>query len=204
MLTQRGAECASLFNMSFLAKILYATGAIETRKFEIAEEELRKAEILAGENKDFILQVLTLRADLYYKMKDYSKSFGVFDQAISMNKEDITILNNYAYYLAEQNLKLKEAEDMARRVIEKENKNSTFLDTYAWVLYKRGKLKEAARILENIIGSGDKPSAEWYEHYGFILKKQKKCKDAILNWNIAMKLDSKKSYLNNEVENCIK
>lgn len=203
-LTRRGEECASLFNMSFLAKILYATGAIETKKYEIALEELRKAEILAGDNNEYLLQVLTLRADLYYKMKDYTKSFAVFDQAIGMNSEDLTILNNYAYYLAEQNLKLKEAEEMARRVIEKESTNNTFLDTYAWVLYKRGKLKEAARIMETIIGSGDKPSAEWYEHYGYILKKQDKCKDAVLNWNIAIKLDAGKNDLNNEIANCIK
>ncbi len=203
-LTRRGEECASLFNMSFLAKILYATGAIETKKFEVAVEELRKAEIIAGDNKEYLMQVLTLRADLYYKMKDYSKSFEVFDQAVNLNSNDLTVLNNYAYYLAEQNLRLKEAEDMAKRVIEIESRNNTFLDTYAWVLYKRGKLKEAGRIMEAIIGSGDKPSAEWYEHYGFILKKKKRCKEAVLNWNIALKLDSTKNHLNNEIENCLK
>ena len=48
-------------------------------------------------------------------------------------------MNNYAYYLAEQNMKLKEAEEMARKVIEKEKDNTTYLDTYGWVLYKRGK-----------------------------------------------------------------
>jgi predicted Zn-dependent protease len=203
-LTRKGEECASMFNMSFLAKILYATGAIETKKFEIAVEELRKAEILAGDNKEYLMQVLTLRADLYYKMKDYSRSFGIFEQAVKLNGDDLTILNNYAYYLAEQDLKLKEAEVMAKRVIEKESTNNTFLDTYAWVLYKRGKLKEAGRIMETIIGSGDKPSAEWYEHYGYILKKQNKCKEAVLNWNIALKLDSTKTHLNNEIESCIK
>jgi len=203
-LTSKGEECASMFNMSFLAKILYATGAIETKKFQIAVEELRKAEILAGDNKEYLMQVLTLRADLFYKMKDYSKSFEIFEQAISINKDDFTILNNYAYYLAEQNMNLKQAEEMARRVIENEKTNTTFLDTYAWVLYKRGKLKEAARIMENIICSGEKPDAEWYEHYGFILKKQKKCSEAVLNWNIALKLDTTKNHLSNEIENCIK
>jgi len=137
-------------------------------------------------------------------MKDYTKSFEIFEQAISINKDDLTVLNNYAYYLAEQNEKLKEAEEMAQRVIENENANTTFLDTYAWVLYKRGKLKEAARIMEKIIGSGEKPDAEWYEHYGFILKKQNKCREAILNWNIALKLDSAKRHLDIEIEKCIK
>jgi predicted Zn-dependent protease len=203
-LTIKGEECASLFNMSFLAKILYATGATETEKFSVALEELRKAEILAGDNKDYLIQVLTIRADVYYRMKDFNKSFEIFDQAIKFDKEDMTLLNNYAYYLAEQNMRLKDAEEMAKKVIEKEKGNTTFLDTYAWVLYKRGKLKDASKIMETILSSGEKDDAEWYEHYGFILMKQRKCEEAVLNWNIALKLDSTKTHLTREIDNCTK
>jgi len=119
-----------------------------------------------------------------------------------INSEDLTILNNYAYYLAEQNLRLKEAEDMIVKVIKVEKDNTTFLDTYAWVHYKRGKLKEAAKIMSEIIGSGQKPDAEWYEHYGYILRKQRKCDEAVLNWNISLKLDPEKKHLIKEIEAC--
>jgi Tfp pilus assembly protein PilF len=112
------------------------------------------------------------------------------------------VMNNYAYFLAEQNSKLKEAEEMAKKVVEKEKNNTTYLDTYAWVLYKRGKLNEAARIMENIIKGGNKPDAEWYEHYGYILKKQKKCSDAVKMWNISLSIDKSKSYLIEEIKNC--
>jgi Tfp pilus assembly protein PilF len=190
--------------MSFVAKILYANGALETGKYQIALEELRKAEILAGDNKDSRVQVLTMRADVYYRMKEYIKSFEIFDEALKYNKEDMTVINNYAYYLAEQNLRLKEAEEMARKVIEKEKGNTTYLDTYGWVLFKRGKLAEAAKVMESIISSGERPDAVWYEHYGFILKKQKKCNKAIENWNIALKLDSTKTNLIKEIEDCVK
>ena len=203
-LMNKGEECATRFNTSFLAKVLYAQGATENAKYQIALEELRKAEILAGDNKDSIVQVLTMKADVYYRMKDYTKAFETFDEAVKSNKDDLTLMNNYAYYLAEQNLKLKEAEEMARKVIEKESKNTTFLDTYAWVLFKRGKLKEAAKIMEGIISSGGKPDAEWYEHYGYILEKQKKCDKAIENWNIALKIDSTKTNLIKEISNCKK
>ena len=201
-LMNMGEECATLFNRSFLAKILYANGALENGKYSIALEELRKAEILAGDNRDSILQVLTMRADVYYRMKDYTKAFEIFEEAIKSNSEDLTVINNYAYYLAEQNMKLKEAEEMAKKVIEKEKGNTTYLDTYGWVLYKRGKLNEAAKVMEEIINSGEKPDAEWYEHYGFILKKQKKCTKAIENWSIAIRIDSTKTNLIKEIENC--
>jgi Tfp pilus assembly protein PilF len=200
----KGEECATKFNMSYFAKVLYANGALENGKYQLALDELKKAEILAGDNKDQILQIATMRADIYYRMKDYGKAFEYFDEAIKTDKDDLTVLNNYAYYLAEQNLRLKDAEVMAKKVIQMEGNNTTFLDTYAWVLYKRGKTKEAARIMENIISTGGKPDSEWYEHYGYILKRQRKCDKAIENWEIALKLDEKKTYLVKEIESCKK
>jgi Tfp pilus assembly protein PilF len=182
--------------------VLYANAAMEKRKYTIALDELKKAEILAGENKEFIVQVLTMRADVYYRMKDYLKAFETFKIAIKANNDDLTVINNYAYYLAEQNKNLKEAEEMAKRVIEKEKGNTTYLDTYGWVLYKRGKLKEAAKVMESVISKGEESDAVWYEHYGYILKKLKKCDEAIKNWNIALKIDSTKTELIKEIENC--
>jgi tetratricopeptide (TPR) repeat protein len=203
-LMTKGEECATRFNRSFLAKILYANGALESGKYDIALDELKKAEILAGDNKDSLVQVITMRADVYYRMKDYKKTFELFDEALKYNKDDLTVLNNYAYYLAEQDQKLKEAEQMAKKVIEIDGENNTFLDTYAWVLYKRGKLKEAAEVMEKIVGKEDRPNAEYYEHYGYILKKERNCDKAIENWNKALKLDSTKTNLLKEIENCKK
>jgi Tfp pilus assembly protein PilF len=143
-----------------------------------------------------------MKADVYYRMKDYPNAFETFRTAMKTDNEDLTVINNYAYYLAEQNTNLKEAEEMAKKVIEKEKRNTTFLDTYGWVLYKRGKLKEAAKVMESVISSGEKPDAVWYEHYGYILKKEKKCEEAIINWNISFKLDSTKTELLKEIQNC--
>jgi Tfp pilus assembly protein PilF len=171
-------------------------------KYSLALEELKKAEILAADNKDFLVQVLTMRADIYYRMKEYLKAFETFREALKTNNDDVTVINNYAYYLAEQNTNLKEAEEMAKRVIEKEKGNSTYLDTYAWVLYKRGKLQEAAKIMEAAISSGKNVDAVMYEHLGYILKKQKNCDEAIKNWNIAIKMDVTKTELLKEIENC--
>jgi tetratricopeptide (TPR) repeat protein len=198
----KGEECATKFNRSLPAKLLYANAALETGKYSIALDELKKAEILAAGTKDFIVQVLTMRADAYYRMKEYGKAFETFETALKTDSGDLTVINNYAYYLAEQNTNLKEAEVMAKKVIERDKGNTTFLDTYGWVLYKRGKLQEAAKVMESVIKSGETPDAVWYEHYGYILKKQRKCNEAVINWNIALKLDSTKSGLVKEIENC--
>ena len=198
----KGEECATKFNRSFLIKLLYATAANENKNYAIALEELRKANILAGDNKELLLQVLSLKADVFYRMNDYESAFKTFDEALNNNSEDLTVLNNYAYYLAERNLRLKDAEIMARKVIEIEKTNNTFLDTYAWVLYKRGKLKEAEKIMQFIINNGGTNDAEYYEHYGYILKKRKKCDQAVSSWNSALKLDNSKTQLLKEIESC--
>ena len=44
-LVKRGEECATRFNRSFPAKLLYANGALEMGKYTIALDELKKAEI---------------------------------------------------------------------------------------------------------------------------------------------------------------
>lgn len=196
-------ECATRFNRSILAKILYSQAAMENKDYNTALEELRKADILAGDSKDIRLQIITMRADINYRLKNYEEAFKNFDEALKIDENDLTVLNNYAYYLAEQNMRLKEAEIMAKTVIDKEKNNTTFLDTYAWVLYKRGKIREAARIMENIISRGE-DDAEWFEHYGFILQKLKKCSEAALYWEKAMMLDKNKEYLKAEIEKCRK
>jgi tetratricopeptide (TPR) repeat protein len=203
-LQKRGEECATRFNRSVLAKILYANGAMENKNFDVALEELHKADILAGDNKEMKLQVQTMRADIYYRMKNYTEAFNAYDEALKLNDNDLTVMNNYAYYLAEQNMNLKEAERMAKVVIEKEKDNNTFLDTYAWVLYKRGKARDAFKIMEKIINAGDTKDAEYFEHYGYILKKLGKCRDAVKSWETAITLDESKTNLKKEIENCVK
>ena len=81
-LEKRGAECALKFNRSFVAKMLYAAGATENKNYQVALEEIRKAEILAGNNEDMILQVLSTRADIYYKMGEFEKAFEIFEKAV--------------------------------------------------------------------------------------------------------------------------
>ncbi len=203
-LVEKGEQCATRFNRSFIVKMLYATGASETGDFDTGLDELRKAEILAGDNKELLIQVFTLRGDVYYKKKDYENAFKSFERALEINSDDLTVINNYAYYLTEQNMRLREAEKMARYVIDRDDKNTAFLDTYAWALYKNGKARKAEKIMEKVIGMGEEPSADWYEHYGYIMKKRGKCREAIKQWEYALELDSNNRDLIKEIENCRK
>ena len=198
----RGKECATRFNMSYPAKILYASGAMEKKLYEEALEELRKAKILAGNQNEMLIQVVSMEADIYYRKGEYDKSFVLFKEALEYNPDDVIILNNYAYYLAEQNKDIKEAEKMIKRVIEKEKDNNTFLDTYAWVLYKSGKTRDAIKVMEDIMARDNKPDPDWFEHYGYMMKSLRKCEVAINYWKRALELEPERIELINAIESC--
>jgi predicted Zn-dependent protease len=199
-----GKECSTKFNMSYVAKVLYASAAMEKKEYNIAIEELEKAKILAGNQDEMISQVLSMEADVYYRKKEFLKSFELYKTILKNNPEDIIILNNYAYFLAEQNQDLKEAERMIRIVVEKENVNGTYLDTYAWILYKRGKFKEAEKVMEDLMEKDKNEDSEWFEHYGYIMKALKKCDTAVDYWEKAYRLNGGKEYLKLEIEKCTK
>lgn len=201
-LEEKAEICSKLFNRSFLAKILYATAASENANYSIALDELRKAEILAGNDKELQLQVLSLKADIYYRMGDFENSFNTFEEALKNNPNDFSILNNYAYYLSERDLNLKYAKKMAKRVISQFPLNTTYLDTYGWVLYKMEKYRSAKNIFNKIGEIDNNPDSIYFEHLGFIYKGLSKCELAIISWEKALELGSSNNSLKEEIQKC--
>jgi tetratricopeptide (TPR) repeat protein len=189
-------------NRSLLGKVYYAVAAMELKKYDVADTELKKALILAGNNVELKVQVLTMMGDLKYRMKDYDNSYKYYEEAIALAPHDVLVLNNYAYFLAEGNQDLKKALKMAEEVMEKEGDNATYIDTYAWVLYKLGKHREAYRAMMKIFEKEENRDPELLEHMGYIMKALGKCFEAVNYWRSALEKDSTKSYLENEIDIC--
>ncbi len=189
-------------NRSILGKVYYAVGAMELKKYEIAEAELKKAMILAGNDNQIKLQILSMMGDLKYRMKDFQGAFKYLEEALSINPNDIVLLNNYAYFLAENGSELPKALKMIERVMEVEGTNPTYQDTYAWVLYKTGKNKEAYDIMKEIMKNSEKKDSEILEHMGYILKALSKCGEAVEFWRKALEADGSRQYLIREIELC--
>ena len=79
------------------------------------------------------------------------------------------MLNNYAYYLSEEDRELERALAMSSRAIELEQNNATFIDTYAWILYKLGRYDEARKSMRQALSLDTTGSAALPLHYGDIL-----------------------------------
>lgn len=111
----------------------------------------------------------------------------LYDNAIKIYPDNILLLNNYAYHLAERNKRLKEAEEMSRKTIDKEPANSSYLDTYGWVLFKLKDYKNAKTYIERAIKAGS--NATLFEHLGDINEAMGDIVIALKNWNESLKLE---------------
>lgn len=191
-------------NRSILGKVYYALAAMEIKEYEVADTELKKALILAGNNDQLKVQVLSMMGDLKYRMKDYETSWSYYEQALKISPDDPLLLNNYAYFLAEGDRDLKKALKMAERVMETDGDNPTYIDTYAWVLYKSGKYREALKEMQRIFDNQHERDPELLEHMGYIKKALGKCDEAVVYWKESLEKDSSKSYLMEEIELCEK
>jgi tetratricopeptide (TPR) repeat protein len=191
------------FNTAVLPRLLNAAACVEIAFYDEALEQLQKVRRLSNENEVLIIQILAIEADALYRKGLTEESFAKFKEALVLSPDDNTILNNYAYFLAEKGTRLNEAMKMIEQVMEKEPDNATFLDTYAWVLYKKGKYKKAEAAMLKIFDSGDSGEAVNYEHYGFILKSMNRCEEAVIAWHKAIELDDTKDELNEEIQKCI-
>lgn len=189
-------------NRSLLGKIYYAISAMELGEYEVADTELKKALILAGNNDEIRVQVLSMTGDLKYRTKDLDGAYDVYEEALSLSPDDPLLLNNYAYFLAEGNRDLKKALKMAEKVMETEGTNPTYMDTYAWVLYKMKKYREAHRVMNAVFEARGERDPELLEHMGYIKKALGDCDDAIVYWKESLEKDSSKKYLEEEILKC--
>jgi tetratricopeptide (TPR) repeat protein len=100
------------------------------------------------------------------------KAITEYESLLAKMPNNPDILNNLAYMLAEENVRLVEALEYAKRAYEARPNAASVLDTYSYLLYKNGRLSEAAEFLQSALQQyeQDRISApsEVYEHLGTI------------------------------------
>lgn len=127
-----------------------------------------------------------LLGDIYSSQKKLSNALNMFKKAVALDDDNITVLNNYAYLLSENNRELDHALSMSTKVVAKDGSNATFLDTLAWILYKLQRLDEAKKYMQQAISIGGTDMAVLYMHYGDILFAQGNAFVAKIYWKKAL------------------
>jgi tetratricopeptide (TPR) repeat protein len=181
------------------ASVYFSNGLLNQQisNYPAAIKSLNKA-IEFGESTAMEPEAWSALGDVYNSTKQFKQSDSAFEKALSLENDNATTLNNYAYYLSVRGQNLDKAETMSKKSLDLRKGETTFLDTYAWILFKQKKYEEAEKIMKPIATAAD-AGAEYLEHYGDILSMLKRTDEAKKYWKKAKENGSKSSALDNKM-----
>jgi tetratricopeptide (TPR) repeat protein len=133
------------------------------------------------------LNTISTLGIIYDNLNMDTECESLYEQAFKYYPDNILLLNNYAYHLAERGIKLKEAEQMSKKTIEKEPENASYLDTYGWICFKLKDYKNAEKYIKKAISFGS--NAVILEHLGDIYEAMEEIPKALKAWKQALELD---------------
>ena len=157
-----------------------------------ALEALRRgvSQINQQSNKDLVSDFYAIMGDILHDKKLDEEAYAAYDSCLQWKDDNYGCLNNYAYYLSEENRELAKAEQMSYRTVQAEPDNPTFLDTYAWILFKRKKYAEAMQYINMAVDNDTTKSAVITEHAGDIHAVNGDIEGAIKFWQQALEAGS--------------
>lgn len=140
-------------------------------------------------------------ADAYMSLEDFSNAELYYEKALAIDENNIYVLNNYSYILAEQGKDLDKALKMSEITLKGGNVKSYYLDTYAWILYKKGEYKEAKKYIQKALEHSDKSDdSVMLEHLGDIELKLGNREAALKAWQEALLIDPESKTLKEKLQ----
>ena len=172
---------------------------IEKREYEEAIKILDTGRKMSADKK-LTASFDTYIADIHHELGNKEKMYQSYDKVLKNDPENVYVLNNYAYFLSVDGIRLDEALKMSAITVEKEPKNVTYIDTYAWILYKLGRYKDAKRWMEKVFSYDKNAQGINFEHYGDILYKLGDTEKAVQNWKKAKKLGGTSEFIDQKIK----
>lgn len=108
-------------------------------------------EITQESNPEFVSDFYAIMGDILHTKGQAEEAYAAYDSCLQWKSDNISCLNNYAYYLSEENRNLTKAEEMSYRTVKAEPDNATYLDTYAWILYQQKRYTEAKVYIDQAV-----------------------------------------------------
>jgi tetratricopeptide (TPR) repeat protein len=158
---------------------------IQLKNYSDAISSLEYGATLVQNNKDLSIQFYSMLGDAYHYVDDFRRSDESYERALTLDPNNPTVLNNYAYHLSLRKVRLEDAEIMAAEANRLQPGISAYQDTLGWVLYQKGRYQEAADWIGKAVQSAEEASGTVLEHYGDVLFKLNQPEMALEYWEKA-------------------
>lgn len=139
-------------------------------------------------NPDLVSDFYALMGDILHDKGFAKEAYAAYDSCLQWKDDNLPCLNNYAYYLSEENKRLDDAAQMSYRTVQAEPDNTTYLDTYAWILFRQKKYSEAMQYIDMAIENDKDKSAVIIEHAGDIHAVNGDIEGALKYWREALEI----------------
>lgn len=179
--------------------ILYFLGSayLSVQNHQEAVKNLEEASTLPARSP-LKKSIYASLGDAYAGMEQWNQAFKNYEESLSIDPENAVVLNNYAYYLSQQQRNLSNAQEMVQRALEIHPENPSYLDTLGWIYYQQGAFEKAEQYIRKAIDTGE-AGAEVLEHMGDVMEKLDKLKEAESWWQKALDKDSTRSHLKDKI-----
>lgn len=168
------------------------------KDYEEAVYQLDEAKALAFDNPELLKNLLSLQGDAYNEMKSFRESDKAYENALKIDPNYATALNNYSYYLALRKTNLAKAKTLSQALLLKNPEVPTYMDTHGLVMFQLGEYENAEKVFAMAIKKGN-PSLSLLEHYGDVLSKLGNKAEALKYWNRALEMGSKSTQLSKKI-----
>jgi tetratricopeptide (TPR) repeat protein len=193
-------RCIELFPKASEYYFYLAIGYSQEENFEKALETYQEGlQNVPAENKELQSTFYGQIGDVCYQAGWPEQAYEAYEQALKLNDKNISVLNNYAYFLSLDDKDLKKAERMSAQCIKLEPDNATYLDTYAWIFFKQGNYTLAKFYIESALKKDNTKSSELVDHYGDILFMSGNQEEAVVQWKKALEMGKKSEILNRKI-----
>jgi tetratricopeptide (TPR) repeat protein len=187
-LVKHAQQAISQYPNQALFYFYQGVGHLQFKQHAEAVSALKNALGLTTDEKELRAEIYQNLGEAYQGLKKFAASEEAFETALSIVPDNIGLMNNYAYYLTLRKEKLDRAEEMAKKVVEKEPNQPSYLDTYAWVLFCKGKFAEALPLQLKAVQLGGEGNATLVEHLGDIYSQLGQKEKALEQWRKAKSL----------------
>lgn len=184
-LENASTEAIEVFPIEAFSYLLKGIAQQQQKKYSESIPVLIKGLKMSFDNA-MSVQFLSSLGDAFNEVKQHERSDSAYYEALKLDPNNATVLNNLSYYLSLRKKDLEKAKEMSKKSNDLEPNNASFLDTYGWILFQMGNYSEAKVWIQKAIAAGGENNGTLIEHLGDAEAKLGNTEKALELWNKAL------------------